>query len=59
MKWFRLSQDWVTVYEVYAVIKDVPGYGYRTTKVEIECISDEEIMHYEKEQSDRVMEVVY
>lgn len=47
------------VYEVYAVIKDVPGYGYRTTKVEIDCISDEEIMHYEKEQSDRVLEVVY
>jgi hypothetical protein len=46
-------------YEVFATIKDVPGYGFRTTKIEIECISDDEIRYYERMHSDRVLEVVY
>lgn len=46
-------------YEVYAEIKDVPGHGFRVTKVEIECISEDEIMYLAKQQSDHVMEVSY
>ncbi|MEC2377492.1 hypothetical protein P9X07_28075 [Bacillus thuringiensis] len=33
------------VYEVYAVLKDVPGYCYRSSKVEIEFMSDEVFNH--------------
>lgn len=44
-------------YEVYGEVKDVPGYGYRITKVEIECITNDEIRYYEREFSDCVMEV--
>lgn len=46
-------------YEVYAEMKHIPGYGFRTTKIEIECVTDEEIRHYEKEYADQVMEVAY
>lgn len=46
-------------YEVYAEIKNVPGQGFLITKVEIECISEAEINHLAKEQSDHVMEVSY
>lgn len=44
-------------YEVYGEVKHVPGYGYRITKVEIECVTNEEIQYYEKQFSDRAMEV--
>ena len=44
-------------YEVYGEIKDVPGYGFRITKVEIECVTNDEIDYYEKLHSDYVMEV--
>lgn len=46
-------------YEVFAEIKEVPGYGFRTTKIEIECVSDQEIKYYEQQQADLVMEVAY
>ncbi|MES9681705.1 hypothetical protein ABWK22_02070 [Gottfriedia acidiceleris] len=46
-------------YEIYATIKNVPGYGFRTTKIEIECITDEEISYYERLHSDHVLEVAY
>lgn len=45
------------IYEVYGEIKHVPGYGYRTVKVEIECVTPEEIKYYEKLHSDLHMEV--
>lgn len=45
-------------YEVYAEIKDIPGYGYRITKMEIECITEEEIRYLAKEQSDYLWEVL-
>lgn len=44
-------------YEVYGEIKDVPGCGFRMTKIEIECITDEEMMYYAAQHSDLVMEV--
>ncbi|MEX3713423.1 hypothetical protein ABFV99_13545 [Cytobacillus horneckiae] len=44
-------------YEVYGEIKDVPGFGFRITKVEIEMVTNEEIKYYEKNFSDYVMEV--
>ena len=44
------------VYEVYGHYKDIPGYGIRIAKVEIECITPEEIHFYAKEYSDFVME---
>lgn len=46
-------------YEVYGEIRDVPGYGYRFTKIEIELITEDEIRYYEKKFSDHVMEVSY
>lgn len=39
-------------YDVYAESKHIPGYGDRITKVEIECISEEEIRFLEREYSD-------
>jgi hypothetical protein len=39
-------------YEVYAIIQDVPGWGERVTKVEIELIPDWEIEEYRKEEAE-------
>lgn len=39
-------------YEIYGTVKDIPGYGYRITKIEIEFVTDEEILHYAKQHSD-------
>lgn len=39
-------------YDVYGVSKYVPGYGERIVKVEIECITEEELRYLEKEHSD-------
>jgi len=39
-------------YDVYAESKYIPGHGDRITKIEIECISDEEIAYLEREHSD-------
>ena len=39
-------------YDVYAHSKTIPGFGDRITKIEIECMSDEEIMHLEKSYSE-------
>lgn len=36
-------------YEVYATIQEVPGWGERVTKVEIELIPDWELNHYREE----------
>lgn len=44
-------------YDVYGYYKNIPGYGMRIAKVEIECISPAEIQYYAKQQSDLVMEV--
>jgi hypothetical protein len=38
-------------YEVYTESKHIPGFGDRITKVEIQCISDEEIQHLERQYS--------
>lgn len=46
-------------YEVYGTIKNVPGYGYRITKVEIELVTNEEIQYYEKQFADNALEVMY
>lgn len=42
-------------YEVYGYYKDIPGYGIRIARVEIECITPEEIHYYAKQQSDFFM----
>lgn len=44
-------------YDVYGHYKDIPGYGIRIAKVEIECITPEEMHYYAKQESDFVMEV--
>ncbi|UOE58197.1 hypothetical protein [Cytobacillus oceanisediminis] len=46
-------------YEVYGEIKNVPGHGFRVVKVEIEFITDDEILYLEKENADCVMEVAF
>ncbi|MFE4029289.1 hypothetical protein ACFX4N_24365 [Priestia sp. YIM B13551] len=46
-------------YEVYGEIRYVPGHGYRMVKVEVELVTQEELKHLEKENSDHVLEVVF
>lgn len=42
-------------YEVYGTYKHIPGYGERIVRVEVECISDEEIKFLEREYSDETV----
>ena len=46
-------------YEVYGEVREVPGHGFRMVKIEIECITPEEIKHYEQKYADHVMEVAF
>lgn len=46
-------------YEVYGELKEVPGQGHRIVKIEIECITNEEILYYAKKESDSLLEHVY
>lgn len=46
-------------YEVFAEVREVPGYGFRIVKVEMEFVTEEEIQHYLKKEADQVLEVAY